>query len=78
MAEERGIEVEDLLTPEEVIEDLGAKWVIKALLKVGGAGEIIEEMGIRKIVEETGIERIMEEVGIEKIREYLKSKGVSC
>ncbi|MFQ5903182.1 MAG: hypothetical protein ACE5JO_05790 [Candidatus Binatia bacterium] len=65
MAEERGIELEDVLTPRDLIQDLGSK-------------KIIEELGIRKIVEETGIERIIEEVGIEKIREYLKSKGISC
>ncbi|MFQ5904796.1 MAG: hypothetical protein ACE5JO_14025, partial [Candidatus Binatia bacterium] len=80
MAEEKEIELEDVLTPRELIEDLGPKKIIEALSEELTPRELIEDLGPKKIIEALSEEltprELIEDLGSKKIIETLLKENL--
>ena len=61
----KGLEMTELLTVEDMIEDFG------------GLERVIEEVGLKRVIEEVGLDRVIEEIGPNRVVEELMALAES-
>ncbi|MHA2015441.1 MAG: hypothetical protein ACTSUH_06835 [Candidatus Thorarchaeota archaeon] len=64
----KGLEMTELLTVEDMIEDFGG---LERVIEEVGLKRVIEEVGLKRVIEEVGLKRVIEEVGLDRVIEEI-------
>ncbi|MGQ4871519.1 MAG: hypothetical protein ACP6IT_06765 [Candidatus Thorarchaeota archaeon] len=70
----KGLEMTELLTVEEMIEDFGG---LERVIEEVGLKRVIEEVGLKRVIEVVGLDRVIEEFGLNRVVEELMALAES-